>query len=79
MSEYNCDSCGVPDELCNRHNECVAEVWHTALKLAEGQKPPTNSVRNAIAALTQQLGLPPNERDWNVVFDVRNKLQQQHP
>jgi hypothetical protein len=28
---YSCNSCGVPDDLCNMFDECIADVWHTAL------------------------------------------------
>ena len=59
--------------------------WHyiylqeVARKSEESPATPSNSVRNAIAALTAQLGLPIKQRDWGVVFDVRNELRQQHP
>jgi len=41
-----------------------------------------NTTNNAIALLSKQLELPPDQRNWNVVFDVKNILKvvvaQQH-
>ena len=38
MRDYNCDSCGVSDEICDPHLDCVADVWHAALKSVERHK-----------------------------------------
>lgn len=33
--KYSCGKCGVPDKICNPHIDCVADVWHAALKSME--------------------------------------------
>jgi hypothetical protein len=32
MKDYECGSCGVPDNICDPHQDCVADVWHAAIK-----------------------------------------------
>jgi hypothetical protein len=51
VSEYNCGECGVPDEICDPHNECVADVWSAALKNKEAEQKAINNARDEIAAI----------------------------
>jgi hypothetical protein len=33
MVSYPCEDCEVPDEICDPHEDCVADVWHSALEV----------------------------------------------
>jgi len=36
--KYGCGKCGVPNRVCNKHYDCVADVWHAALRSVERRK-----------------------------------------
>jgi len=73
-----CDYKGKDDVRC-RENNCT--IWGC---LPEGTIPPAKDaqdpcIRDCIGLLSHQLGMPPHERDWNVVFHVRNRLTDSKP
>ncbi len=54
----------------------IGEELIAALDTAEALKPSHNSVRDAIAVLTNTLALPPSDRNWNTIGIVRDMLRQ---
>jgi hypothetical protein len=36
--KYSCESCVIPEKVCDRHHDCIADVWYAALKSAERRK-----------------------------------------
>ena len=81
MRDYNCDSCGVPDKICDFHHDCIADVWHAALKSVERRKTvrPKQTVqhlRAEIAMCAKKLSFYNNDFASPYIRSVYNKLWQ---
>jgi len=56
--KFECGKCVVPNRVCNRHYDCVLDVWHAALKSVERRKTvrPKRAVQQAKGEICMKNG-----------------------